>query len=339
MNLLIAFFTGASSGSLGCLAMQGGLLTSLILVRPDPGTPREGHPPALAIGLFLVAKLAAYTALGALLGAFGSVLQLSTAVRAGLMIATGLFMVAHGLQMLDLHPFFRHVVLQPPATIRRFIRHRSGAGRGWTAPLTLGLLTIFLPCGVAQAMMAAALGTGDPRRGALLLFSFTLGSTPVFFGVVYLATRLGSALLQRATPLVALTLVGVGLVPVNQGLTLAGSPVAWSRLVDRMARPAVPPPADQGSPPAASPVIEVGASGYAPRELHVRAHQEVILTWITRGSDTCARAVVLPALHEQFLLPAQGQVPLRIPPQKPGTVFDYSCSMGMYRGRIIFDLN
>lgn len=333
MPLLLAFLAGATSGSLGCLAMQGGLLTGLLTVPGQEDAHREARPTALAIGAFLAAKLVAYTLLGALLGAFGSVVRLPPSVHAGLMIGIGLFMVANGLRLLDLHPIFRRLVLEPPASIRRFIRHRSGAKRGWATPMVLGLLTILLPCGVAQAMMASALGTGDPRQGAAILFAFTLGSMPLFFTVVYLATRLSTTLLQKATPLVALLLVGVGLVPVNQGLTLAGSPVTWSKLVARVRPPAGLPPN-----PSLAPLIEVGDDGYAPKELHVKADQEVILIWSTRGTDTCARTVVLPSLHEQLQLPARGQVSLKVPPQKKGTAFSYSCAMGMYDGQILFDL-
>jgi plastocyanin domain-containing protein len=69
----------------------------------------------------------------------------------------------------------------------------------------------------------------------------------------------------------------------------------------------------------------------------MRADRETALIWSTRGTDTCARTVVIPNLHEQLILPASGQVPLKLPPQKKGTVLHYSCSMGMYDGQIIFD--
>lgn len=82
----------------------------------------------------------------------------------------------------------------------------------------------------------------------------------------------------------------------------------------------------------------MSVNGYAPKELHLRADQEVILNWTTRGTDTCARTVIIPGLHDPIMLPASGQVPLRIPPQKRGAVLDYSCSMGMYSGRLIFEL-
>lgn len=319
--------------------MQGGLLTGLLTVPRGQETPPVARPRALAIGIFLAAKLFAYTLLGALLGAFGSVLQLAPSVQAGLMIGIGLFMVANGLRLLDLHPIFRRFLFEPPASIRRLIRHRSGAGPSWATPMVLGLFTIFLPCGLAQVMMATALGTGDPRRGAAILFAFTLGSTPVFFAVVYLASRLSTALLEMATPLVAILLVGLGLVPINQGLTLAGSPVTWSKVMDRAKAPTMGSSAALAPPQATPPVIEVSEDGYAPNTLHLKANQEVILIWRTRGTDTCARTVIIPTVHGPLILPASGQVPLKLPPQKKGTVFDYSCSMGMYDGQIIFDLD
>ena len=70
---------------------------------------------------------------------------------------------------------------------------RRGVSRWWYI-IFLGALTVFIPCGVTQAMMAAALGTGSLAMGAALMFAFTLGTSPVFFVVAYLTTELGSRL-------------------------------------------------------------------------------------------------------------------------------------------------
>ena len=324
--LVIAFITGATSGSLGCLASQGGLLTALI---PGPSQTQE-RPAALGIGLFLAAKLLAYTALGALLGAFGAVLHLSVRLQAGLLIGIGLFMVLNGFRLLDLHPLLRRCVIETPATLRRFIRQHSG--RGWMAPLILGLLTIFLPCGVAQAMMATALASGHAGQGAALLFAFTLGGVPLFFGLTYLAVRLSG--LRLLTPAMAMLLIALGMIPINQGLTLAGSRYSGSRLLARL-RDA------HGEPRAASAleplVIQVGEGGYSPQVLHARAGQILTLTWVTEGTETCARSVVMRGLDTRVALPSRGRVPCTLPPQAKGTRLDYTCAMGMYAGQIVFD--
>jgi sulfite exporter TauE/SafE len=95
-QLIIAFITGLTTGGLSCLAVQGGLLTSSLEQQLEQqldlqieqeiaarrarrsGKNRNrvlAHPRlALPILLFLAAKLAAYTVLGFLLGALGSIL-------------------------------------------------------------------------------------------------------------------------------------------------------------------------------------------------------------------------------------------------------------------------
>lgn len=130
--------------------------------------------------LFLLAKLIAYTLLGALLGWLGSFLTFDPIARAALMIAIAVFMVGNGLRMLNVHPFFRYFNVEPPKFVTRYIR-RTAKGTDTAVPLFLGALTVFIPCGVTQAMMAAALGTADPLTAAALMFAFTLGTSPVFF--------------------------------------------------------------------------------------------------------------------------------------------------------------
>ena len=90
--------------------------------------------------------------------------------------------------------------------------------------LFLGFLTVLIPCGVTQAMMAIAIGTGNPLQGAAILFAFTLGASPVFFTVAYLTTRLGARLETVFMRFVAVVVLILGLVSIENGLNLMGSP-------------------------------------------------------------------------------------------------------------------
>src|SRR5512138_1119197 len=101
MDLLVAFITGFTTGGLGCLAVQSGLLASSLafqmeqdLLLHQEATSSQKFKPHIAqpIFLFLLAKLVAYTILGFLLGSLGSVLQLTPLMRAILYIAIGVFM-------------------------------------------------------------------------------------------------------------------------------------------------------------------------------------------------------------------------------------------------------
>ena len=62
------------------------------------------------------------------------------------------------------------------------------------------------------------------------------------------------------------------------------------------------------------------------------------LKLVSQGTYSCARDFVIPALNIEKLLPADGTVMIDIPAQQPGAVLQFTCSMGMYTGRIVFDL-
>ena len=193
-SLWLVFLTGLTAGGLSCVAVQGGLLATTVARREQlllqERNQTTGH--ATPILLFLAAKLVAYTLLGALLGFFGSFLSLSPTMRGWLQILIGLFMLGMALQMFDVHPIFRYLVIQPPKRIQRLIRKRSKGDDPFT-PLFLGALTVLIPCGVTQAMQLLALGSGSVTQGALIMFAFVLGTSPVFYLLGLATARLSRA--------------------------------------------------------------------------------------------------------------------------------------------------
>lgn len=244
-QLIVAFVTGLTTGGLSCLAVQGGLLASSLAHQIEQdyvehaaqNKRRRGKKnqtathssSAFPIFLFLIAKIVAYTLLGALLGLLGSYLTLSPATRAILMILIGVFMLGNALRMFNVHPIFRYFSIEPPRFITRYIR-RTAKGTDTFTPLFLGALTVFIPCGVTQAMMAAALGTSSMVMGAALMFAFTLGTGPVFFIVAYLTTELGARLEKFFMRFVAAVVLILGLVTINGGLNVLGSPLSFQNL-------------------------------------------------------------------------------------------------------------
>jgi sulfite exporter TauE/SafE len=360
-QLIVAFFTGLTTGGLSCLAVQGGLLASSLEQQLEQQldqqieqeiaarrTRRSGknrnrilvHPKlALPILLFLVAKLVGYTFLGFLLGALGSVLQLNATTRAILLIAIGIFMVGNALRMFNVHPIFRYFSIEPPKFITRYIRRKAKNGESFFAPLLLGALTVFIPCGVTQAMMAVAIGTGSAIQGAVLMFAFILGTSPVFFVVAYLAMKLGSRLEKWFMRFVAVVLLILGLVSVNSGLTLMGSPLSVTNMI-QAAKAAQPVQASDSSLPQSDGTtlyLSAGNSGYSPQVLHAQASTPITLNLVTNQTYSCSRSFVIPSLGVEKLLPSSGTASISIPAQIAGTIIRFSCSMGMYTGEIVFD--
>ncbi|HRK90341.1 MAG TPA: sulfite exporter TauE/SafE family protein [Anaerolineales bacterium] len=346
-QIIVAFFTGLTTGGLSCLAVQGGLLASSLARQIEQDYVEQTAQnkkkqkasirtnSALPIALFLLSKLVAYTLLGALLGWLGSYLTFSPMTRALLMIAIGIFMVGNALRMFNVHPIFRYFSIEPPKFITRYIR-KTAKGTDTATPLFLGFLTVFIPCGVTQAMMATALGTGSVAMGAVLMFAFTLGTSPVFFIVAYLTTELGAKLEKFFMRFVAVLVLILGFVTLDSGLNLMGSPLSLQNLTRNWF-----PSQAEANPVADSAqgeiILNVQNGGYFPATLKVPAGQDFTLNLVTDQTYSCARDFVIPALNFYKLLPDTGTVQVTIPAQKAGSTIFFTCSMGMYTGQIVFE--
>ena len=355
-RIMVAFVTGLTTGGLSCLAVQGGLLASSLAHQIEQdyleqstqltkrgnkkSLPKKRSSTALPILLFLIAKLVAYTLLGVLLGWLGSFLTLSPLTRAFLMIAIGVFMIGNALRMFNVHPIFRYFSIEPPKFITRYIR-RTSKGTDTFTPIFLGALTVFIPCGVTQAMMAAALATGSPLTGAAMMFAFVLGTSPVFFIVAYLTTELGSRLEKFFMRFVAVTVLILGLVTLDGGLNVMGSPLSFQNLSRNLFPPESSTAAQASSPQSAAfdgqLTLQVENKGYFPQTLRADANTAIKLNLVTNKTYSCARDFVIPALNYYQLLPDTGSVQVNIPAQPAGTRMFFTCSMGMYTGMIIFE--
>jgi len=352
-QLMVAFVAGITTGGLSCLAVQGGLLASSLAHQIEQDYAGQAaskkktkqQPPvarvssALPISLFLLAKLVAYTLLGALLGWLGSYLTFSPMTRAMLLIAIGLFMVGNALRMFNVHPIFRYFSIEPPKFITRYIR-KTAKGADTATPLLLGFLTVFIPCGVTQAMMATALGTGSATMGAALMFAFTLGTSPVFFIVAYLAAELGAKLEKFFMRFVAIVVLILGIYTFDSGLNLMGSPLSLQNLTRNWFAPQTDSNAQAESPqPPADGVLTLNVknNGYFPGVLRAPAGKDLTLNLVTNNTYSCARDFVIPALNYYELLPDTGTVQVNIPAQEAGSTLFFTCSMGMYTGQIVFE--
>jgi uncharacterized protein len=381
-NLGLAFVTGLTTGGLSCLAVQAGLLATSVagqaetdlraqvaakqllqhkkkrsnrtltksqrrkerdalatLQEPEVPKPHRAAP----ILLFLSAKLVAYTLLGLLLGWLGSVIQLTPYSRAALQIGIGVFMLGTAARLFNIHPIFRYFVIEPPRLITRFIRrYARNSDSSFVTPVFLGALTVFIPCGVTQAMMVLAIGTGNSLTGAAIMFAFILGTTPVFFGLAYVATRLGEALHARFLQFAGAVVLILGLLSIEGGLNLMGSPYSFSNVLNSVGTSLS---ASAGGDTAAqaaqadadgSVTIRVYDTAYAPNQIRAPAGKPVTLTLVTNGTTGCTRSFVIPALGVQRVLPESGSTQFQISTHAASGDLRFTCSMGMYSGHIQF---
>ena len=238
MELVAVLVTGLLAGGVSCAAVQAGLLTGLItrqragqgLGADSQARSRRGQlgDDLAPVGGFLAGKLVSHALLGALLGAVGGAVQLSVGTRTGLQIVAGLLVMVFGLAQLGA-PGFRAIVIEPPLSWMRLVRNRARS-RAALAPALLGVVTVLIPCGVTLSVEALALASGSALSGALIMAVFVLGTGPLFTALGYAARKAATAWRGRLAVLTGLVVLGMGLVTVNGGLELAGSPLAASNL-------------------------------------------------------------------------------------------------------------
>ena len=364
MNLWIIFLTGLTTGGLACLAVQGGLLTSVI------ANQKEQELEALAedkeklkkqkkqkylkrlqktsfaarsfdqldwmpVGMFLLTKLIAHVIVGFLLGWLGSTITLSLGVKLTFQVLTALFMFATAMNLLDVHPIFRVVAFQPPKFLQRMIRNTSKS-KALFAPGLLGVMTIFIPCGVTQAMEVLAINIGSPIQGALIMGAFVLGTSPIFALVGVTTAKLSEAWHQKFTKIAAVILVAMALYSANGVLLVLDSPITLQKMVqpvkyffseDRFETGQTVPTV-RGQQQV---TIDVMNYGYEPEYVQVKVGVPVTLTLRSQEVSSCALAFVFKEFGITTFLDSTDTQSFTFTPQKKGR-FVYTCSMGMYSG-------
>ncbi|MFB4319490.1 sulfite exporter TauE/SafE family protein [Actinomadura sp. 21ATH] len=318
----VLFLTGAGTGLLAggasCAAVQLGLLAGAVR-----GAPR----PAVPVAAFLVAKLAAHTVLGAILGLAGAAVQPGPRVRAALLLAAAAVLVVFALDMLGFAP------------ARRLLRRSGrpgGAGAGHCAaapprvrrPAALGAATVLLPCGVTLSAELLAVTSRSPVAGAAVMAGFVIGTAPVT-ALAGLGVGRGMAVLRgRLTAVVGAGLIAVAGWTVLSGLRLGG----W-----------LPEPAGAATAanvtagPGGTQVITIGAAdrGYRPALVAARSGVRTVLIVRTHGNRGCTRAFTIPARGLERTLPETGDTRLDLGVPAPGRL-RFTCASGHYPGVITF---
>jgi sulfite exporter TauE/SafE len=325
--ILLAFVTGLTTGGISCIAVQGGLLASAISQK------KEGQGNLPMVGMFLGAKVFAYTILGFALGALGSALTITPQFQGWMQIAAGLYMLVTAANLLNLHPIFRYVSFQPPRFAYRFMRNQSKTGQYFT-PALLGALTVLIPCGITQGMMVMAVASGNPLLGTGILFAFTLGTSPVFATLGLTASKL----MERKAFLYigSAVIIVLGFLSINTGQVLRGSAhtvqnywkVIASTPGEAHAEGKVASLNTEGKQEV---TVDVSSNGYKTSAQTLKAGVPVRLTLKTSNTQGCSRAFTIPSLNISKVLPESGEEILEFTPTKTGSL-TYTCSMGMFSG-------
>lgn len=311
---------GLIAGTSSCLAVTGGLL--LALTARHAARTGGGSGRFVPVLQFNLGRLASYFLLGGVIGAAGQSLTPSPAATGYLNIAVAVAMAVMGLGMLGLLP--RGIgLLRPPKRLSRRIAALTDSDHP-AAPLLLGALTFFLPCGFTQSLQIAALGSGSFAAGASIMVLFALGTLPSLLGIGALSTTLRGRPQRLFLRFAGTLVVVLAAVNLQSGLALTGlQPAAGAAGGGALARE------ENGIQRVSMSVSPYGT--YEPDVLTVRAG--VPVEWSIDGTNAqgCTGIMTIPSLAISRPLQPGRNVITFTPPARPGRLA-FMCSMGMVRG-------
>jgi sulfite exporter TauE/SafE len=231
--LPVLFLTGLLT-SVHCVSMCGGINISQCAGAGQTaatGTTAAASTRLLPSLAYNGGRVISYTLIGGAVGALGSAITPSGAFRGIVALAAAFFMLIMGLNMLGLFPALRNLMPRNPFPLRRLpaffysgidrtgTQNRAGPGKG---PFVVGLLNGLMPCGPLQAMQLYALSTGSFFLGALSMLLFSLGTTPLMFGLGALSSILSARFTRIMMRVSAALVIILGIMMLNNGLALSG---------------------------------------------------------------------------------------------------------------------
>jgi sulfite exporter TauE/SafE/copper chaperone CopZ len=205
--------------SFHCVAMCGGINISQCMPKYTEDENKSKLASLTPSFLYNLGRVISYTIIGGIIGAIGSVVSLSGSLRGIIQIMAGIFMVIMGLNMLNVFPKLRKFNLRMPSIFAKSIVDKKGRSKN---AFYVGLLNGLMPCGPLQAMQLYALSAGNPMKGALSMFIFSMGTVPLMFGLGALSTILSKKSTGNFMRVGSLLVIILGISMFSNGWNLSG---------------------------------------------------------------------------------------------------------------------
>ena len=332
-SLILLFVAGLLVG-FHCISMCGGFVVSYTAKNAI-----KGHKSFKQHLVYGGSKVISYAIIGGLFGLVGGVIAFSTKLRGFVAIFAGVFMLFYALSMFGFK-FFRKFQIHPKFLTKISANASTKAKGPYKGPFFTGLLNgLFIACGPLQAMYLYAAGTGNFFSGMTSLAAFGLGTLPIMLGFGSLTTVISHKTTARILKVSAVIVLLLGLVMLNRGLALAGSPVTFDSIkagiVGGITGNVVA--GGSGSVTQNNGVqevnMDVSSNGYDPNSFVIKKGVPVKWNVNVKQLTGCNQELVMNAYGIDVRL-KQGLNVLEFTPDKTGNI-QFTCGMGMLRGSFI----
>ncbi|MDP2924806.1 MAG: sulfite exporter TauE/SafE family protein [Nanoarchaeota archaeon] len=328
VGLVLLFLIGILTG-FHCVSMCGGFVVSYTAKNAMNG--HKSYKQHLAYG---GSKVISYTIVGGVFGLIGGIIAFSVGLRAGVAIFAGVFMIFYALGMFGFK-FFRKFQFNPKFLTKFTMKASANAKGPYKGPVVTGLLNgLFIACGPLQAMYIYAAGTGSFAGGATSLAVFGLGTLPIMIGFGTFATVISHKTTQKILKISAVIVLILGLIMLNRGLSMIGSPYSFSAVKSRLTGNSIVGGAGAVLTNGVQEVnMDVSGSGYSPNSFVIKKGVPVKWNVNVKQLTGCNQELVLNKYGIDKNL-KQGLNVIEFTPDKEGTI-TFSCGMGMLKGSFI----
>jgi len=179
-DLLTIFFV-AFLGSIGhCIGMCGGFVVAYSTSKIGPEHSKFFQ--TFAHSLYSLGRIVSYMSIGAVFGYLGSIISFSLTSKGILFIIVGILMVLIGVSLsgkLKFLTVIEHSLAQSKLFKKLFksvIQSKS-----LSSFFYMGILNGLIPCGLVYFFATAAVASGSPMMGAVVMLVFGLATVPALF--------------------------------------------------------------------------------------------------------------------------------------------------------------
>ncbi|HEY5249198.1 MAG TPA: sulfite exporter TauE/SafE family protein [Dermatophilaceae bacterium] len=331
-GLLLVFALGLAAGVSTCMAMVGGIVLAISANAASRAAAKgaQARSSVWRTNLaFQAGRIAGFGLLGMALGALGKRAAMPQSVIVVLMIGVAVLMLIVGVRLTELSPRVAGWSPTIPAAVGDRLGLTADVPARRTAGTVLaGAATFFLPCGFTQTVQLYAFSTGSPVTAGAIMATFAVGTAPALFAVA------GAPTLFKGTSKVAM-LRGLGVVVIGFAVINATSAMRLAGVdLTSEAKPPQAITSNVSVTPSDQTITSTqDGSGYHPGETVIYAGRPTHWVMTSTAPFTCAASLLSSDLKTERVL-AGGPNVIELATLSAGT-YNFSCSMGMYNGRIV----
>jgi hypothetical protein len=246
-------------------------------------------------------------------------------------------MLILGLNILRLIPK-KYCRIPLPQSFQRRIKSLSSS-KSIFAPVLLGALTFFLPCGFTQSTQFIALASGSFLSGGLIMLAFALGTLPALIGISLIGSFAKGSFARMFFPLSGAIVIFLGFLNMQSGLLLTGVDIqgfiqrTLSHTSQADAQEQFDPYVSMAPDGRQIVTVYISDQGYSPDSFTIEAGKETWVYAIAKNDvNGCAGSLLAPSFN--ISAPIRKGANWLGPIKNTQKDFVLTCSMGMLRAGV-----